>query len=63
VLTARWVLYDAGGEEEQMRNAFTVTVPQEAHNYQSIVSAMSRALGALSRDIAVSLRALAQASG
>jgi len=63
VLTARWVLYGAGGEEERMRNAFTVTVPQESENYKSIVSAMSHALGALSRDIAVSLRAVAQTSG
>jgi uncharacterized lipoprotein YmbA len=63
VLTARWVLYGASGEEEQMRNTFTVVVPQAAEDYTSIVSAMSHALGALSRDIAVSLRAIAQNSG
>jgi uncharacterized lipoprotein YmbA len=63
VLTARWVLYGASGEEEQMRNTFTVVVPQAAEDYTSIVSAMSHALGALSRDIAVSLRAIAQTSG
>lgn len=62
VLDARWVLYGAGGEEEQMRNAFTVNVPQEAKDYTSIVRAMSLALGALSRDIAVSVRAIAQTS-
>jgi uncharacterized lipoprotein YmbA len=63
VLDARWVLYGAGGEEERMRNAFTVKVPQETEDYTSVVRAMSRALGALSRDIAVSLRAIAQTSG
>ena len=45
-----------------MRNIFQVTVPREAADYLSIVDTMSRALSALSRDIAVAIRAIAQSS-
>lgn len=58
VLQARWTLVEARDQAVRVENAFEVRIPLGASGYEAIVGAMSRALGALSRDIALHLRAV-----
>lgn len=58
VLQARWALVKARDQSVQVQNTFEVRIPIEAPGYDAIVGTMSRALGALSRDIALHLRAM-----
>ncbi len=58
VLQARWRLMEEQGESVRVQNGFEVRIPLEVDGYDAIVGAMSRALGALSRDIALHLRAV-----
>jgi uncharacterized lipoprotein YmbA len=58
VLSARWTLVDERDNAEPMQNTFDVRIPLETSGYDAIVGAMSRALAALSRDIALHLRAV-----
>ncbi len=58
VLQARWTLVQEREEAARVQNAFEVRIPIEASGYDAIVGAMSRALGALSRDIALHVRAV-----
>ena len=63
VLQARWTLVDEDAQTTRAQNAFDVRMPIEASGYEAIAAAMSRALGALSRDIALHLRAVATHGG
>lgn len=58
VLQARWTLVEGRDETARVQNAFEVRIPIEASGYDAIVGAMSRTLGALSRDIALYVRAV-----
>ncbi len=59
VLTAQWQIVDSQ-KRERMRKTSSFTLPVETADYRVLVAALSRALGDLSRDMAVALRALAQ---
>ena len=59
-LTARWSILAEDGQEELMMSKSSFNVPADTQEYEAMVAAMSRALGELSRDIAVALRAIAQ---
>jgi uncharacterized lipoprotein YmbA len=59
-LMARWVIYADGEQTELMRSTSSITVPVEGSEYSAIAAAMSQAVGELSRNIAVALRAIAQ---
>ncbi len=59
VLSARWVLAGEREKSVRLQNTFDVRIPLAASDYNAIVGAMSRALAALSRDIALHLRAVA----
>jgi uncharacterized lipoprotein YmbA len=59
-LTARWSIFGEDGQEELMMSKSSVNVPADTQDYEAMVAAMSRALGDLSRDIAVALRAISQ---
>jgi len=63
VLQARWTLTQEDEQTARAKNAFDVRMPIEAPGYEAIAAAMSRALGALSRDIALHLRAVATQGG
>ena len=63
VLQARWTLTQEDEPTARVQNAFDVRMPVEAPGYEAIAAAMSRALGALSRDIALHLRAVATQGG
>jgi hypothetical protein len=56
-LDARWRVLGGDGKELALRRS-TVTEIADAPGYGALVAAMSRALGALSRDIATAIRAL-----
>lgn len=58
VLKARWALVDERDKSVRVQNVFNVRMPLEASGYDAIVGAMSRALAALSRDIALHMRAV-----
>jgi uncharacterized lipoprotein YmbA len=58
VLQARWTLVGERDQARLVQNAFEVRMPLEGGGYEAMVGAMSRALGALSRDIALHLRAV-----
>jgi len=58
VLQARWTLVGERDQAVRVQKAFEVRMPLEASGYEAMVEAMSRALGALSRDIALHLRAV-----
>ena len=57
VLQANWTLVEEGDPSGWVENAFDVRIPLDVPGYEAMVGAMSRALGALSRDIALRLRA------
>lgn len=57
VLQAHWTLVEERDQAVRMENAFEVRMPLEASGYNAMVGALSRALGALSRDIALHVRA------
>jgi hypothetical protein len=57
-LEAVWRLQDGDGKELALRRS-TITEAVGAPGYGALVGAMSRALGALSRDIATAIRGLA----
>jgi len=63
VLQARWTLVEERDRSVQVQNVFEVHIPLEASGYEAIVGAMSRALGALSRDIALHVRAVVTHGG
>ncbi|ETX08180.1 PqiC family protein [Candidatus Entotheonella palauensis] len=63
VLRARWTLMEERDQSVRVQNAFDVRIPLEASGYDAIAGAMSRALGALSRDIALHLRAVVTHGG
>ena len=58
-LEARWRILGGDGKELALRRS-TVTEVVGAPGYGAMVAAMSRALGALSRDIATAIRDLPQ---
>ena len=58
-LEARWRILGRDGKELALRRS-TVTEVAGAQGYGAVVAAMSRALGALSRDIATAIRDLPQ---
>lgn len=58
VLSARWTLVDERDNAERIQNTFDVHIPLETSGYDAVVGAMSRALAALSRDIALHVRAV-----
>ena len=58
-LEARWRILGGDGKELVLRRS-TVTEVVGAPGYGALVAAMSRALGALSRDIATAIRDLPQ---
>ena len=58
-LEARWRILGGDGKELALRRS-TVTEVVGAPGYGALVAAMSRALGALSRDIATAIRDLPQ---
>jgi uncharacterized lipoprotein YmbA len=55
LLKARWTIFDAGPGRPGTVGETTVTEPAGAADHGSIVAAMSRALAAMSRDIAAGL--------
>lgn len=59
-LTARWQIVDAQSQDELMRQTSRFQVSAKTMEYRAIASAMSRALGDLSQDIAAALIAVAQ---
>jgi uncharacterized lipoprotein YmbA len=59
VLVARWSLLGAAGQELTMRKA-RFSAPAGGPDYEATVTAMGRALEALSRDIAATVQSLAQ---
>lgn len=63
VLQAHWTLAEERHQPVRVENAFEVRIPLEASGYNAMVGAMSRALGALSRDIALHLRAVVMHGG
>ncbi len=63
VLRARWTLLDEGDKSVRVQNVFDVRIPLETSGYDAIVGAMSRALAALSRDIALHVRAVVTHAG
>lgn len=63
VLQARWTLMEGRDQVVRVKNVFEVRIPLEASGYDAIVGAMSRALGAMSRDIALHLRAVVEHGG
>jgi uncharacterized lipoprotein YmbA len=63
VLQAGWALMDERDRSVRVQTRFDVSIPLEASGYNEIVGAMSRALGALSRDIALRLRAVVTHGG
>lgn len=58
VLSARWALVDEREKSVRVQNTFDVRIPLETSDYDATVGAMSRALAALSRDIALHVRAV-----
>lgn len=58
VLQARWTLAEERDQAVRVQNVFEVRIPLEAPGYDAIAGSMSRALAALSRDIALHLRAV-----
>ncbi len=63
VLQARWTLVEGRDEEVRVQNVFAVRIPSEVPGYDAIVGTLSRALGALSRDIALHVRAVVTHGG
>ena len=62
-LQARWALTKEDEPTARAQNVFDVRMPIDAPGYEAVAAAMSRALGALSRDIALHLRAVATQGG
>ena len=60
VLTARWQIMDVEDNRELRRKTSSFQVPIEGPEYGAIAAAMSSGLGALSQEIALALRTLAQ---
>ncbi len=58
VLSARWALLDEQDKSVRVRNTFDVRIPLATSDYDAIAGAMSRALAALSRDIALHVQAV-----
>jgi hypothetical protein len=63
VLQAHWTLVGERDQAMRVQNVFEVHMPLEGAGYEAMVGAMSRALGALSRDIALHLRAVVTHTG
>ena len=59
VLVARWSITAANEQELMMRKA-RLSAPAGGQDYEATVTAMSRALEALSRDIAATIQSMAQ---
>ena len=59
-LTARWMIVDSDGDQERVRRQADIKIKADGQGYEAIVAAMSRAVGALSHDIAVALQTLLQ---
>jgi uncharacterized lipoprotein YmbA len=59
VLVARWSIVGADGKELMLRKA-RFNTPAGGQNYEATVTAMSRTLEALSRDIAATIQTIAQ---
>lgn len=59
VLSANWILYREGSREVVAQHKSTFTEPASDTGYTEIVAAQSRALAALSREIASAIRAAA----
>lgn len=60
VLIARWSIFGKGGRELLERKRSSFSEPAGAGNYEALVSALSRALGNLSREIAAAVKTLSQ---
>ena len=58
MLAARWSLIAADGKELRMRQA-RFSAPTGGQDYEATATAMSQALGALSRDIAAAIQTIA----
>jgi uncharacterized lipoprotein YmbA len=56
---ARWSIVGADGKELMLRKA-RLNTPAGGQNYEATVTAMSRTLEALSRDIAATIQTIAQ---
>lgn len=61
LLMARWSIFGADGRQELLTRQSTFTTPTGApQNYEAMVSALSRSLADLSREIAAEVTAIAQ---
>ena len=55
--TAQWAVYQQAGKKVLVTRKFTLLEPAGAPGYEPMATAASRAVGALSREIAEALRA------
>jgi hypothetical protein len=60
VLIATWSIFRKGGRELLVRRRSSFSEPAGAGNYEALVSAMSRTLGNLSREIAAAVKTLSR---
>ena len=60
LLSVRWTLYGDEGKKELLTKKSDLGEPTDASGYEALVSAQSRAVGGLSKEIAEAIRALGQ---
>jgi len=60
VLSARWSIFGKGGKQELVSKKTDISEPAGAQGYESLVSAQSRAIAGLSKEIAGAIKALGE---
>jgi uncharacterized lipoprotein YmbA len=60
VLSARWSIFGKGGKQELGSKKTDITEPTGAEGYEALVSAQSRAVAGLSKEIAGAIKALGE---
>jgi hypothetical protein len=60
VLSARWRIYGEGGKQELVSKKTDISEPAGAQGYEALVSAQSRTIIALSKEIAGAIKALGE---
>ena len=60
VLSARWSIYGKGGKQELVSKKTDISEPAGAQGYEALVSAQSRAIAGLSKEIAGAIKAFGE---
>ena len=60
VLSARWSIYGKGGKQELVSKKSDISEPAGAQGYEALVSAQSRAIAGLSKEIAGAIKAFGE---